>query len=275
MGEPASCCAGWLQHAALLLLRRWPGGLTPLPCRLCRRSLILVSRRWHRLFYAEPELWSSLEVARLGREQEPELIQRLERQAALLRRVAPLVERFSLNLLGLGMSPAAEAAMAHCLSALQPGRLAELEIWVPVSSFETTGAALQRLAGVTSLALNSANSQLVSATLSALGGHLHALQLEVGDLYSAVLDSIAQLAQLTALDIGADDWPPLGPLTRLSRLRQLELYDAGLAQQRAMQLNPIAGFIAGLECYSFESYGRLFQVRQWCHSPCAAINCMP
>lgn len=185
------------------------------------------------------------------------------------------MERFSWNLRGLGMSPAAEAALAHCLSALQPGRLAELEVWEPVSSFETTGAALQQLVEVTCLVLHSPNSQLVTAVLSVLGSHLNSLQLLLHDLPSAVLDSIAQLAQLTALDIGADDWPPLGPLTRLSRLRQLEQFDTGLAQQRAMQLLPIAGFIAGLECYSFESYRRLFQVRQWCYGPCAGINCMP
>ena len=73
----------------------------PLPCRLCRRSLILVSHRWHRLFFAEPALWRSVEVIRLGREQDSKLTQRLEQQAALLRRVAPLVERFSWNLRGL------------------------------------------------------------------------------------------------------------------------------------------------------------------------------
>lgn len=73
------CCAGRLQHAASLLLAlvRGGGGSPPLPCRLCRRSLILVSHRWHRLFFAEPALWRSVEVIRLGREQDSKLTQRL------------------------------------------------------------------------------------------------------------------------------------------------------------------------------------------------------
>ncbi|PRW44489.1 small GTP-binding [Chlorella sorokiniana] len=116
-----------------------------------------------------------------------------------------------------------------------------------------------QLGGLTRLVLDSPNDRLVGFTLGTLGSHLRCLQLELTALPSTLLDSIAQLSQLTSLGLGADSWPELGPLTRLSRLRQLALVDGGRMEQRAMQPEQAAGFIASLERFNLEMRCRRFQ----------------
>lgn len=234
----------------------------------CRRNLLLVSHRWHRLFFAEPRLWRDFEVSIVTSQPAAEtLALQVERQAALLRHVAPLVQRFSWTVLVLGhrpgpLSSAGEAGLGCCLAALQPGRLAQLELWSSVNSLESTGAALQRLAGVTCLVLESRNPDLVAASVASLGSHLRDLQLELEDLPPAVLTSIAQLVQLTALGLAAENWPPLGVLSRLSQLKQLVLLDSGGAAQHRMQPPLPSGLPAALERFSFESLSRTFQARR-------------
>ena len=54
-------------------------------------------------------------------------MRRLERQAAVLRRIAPHLQRLCWHQSNLTGSIAV-AGLASCLSALQPGQLAELEL---------------------------------------------------------------------------------------------------------------------------------------------------
>lgn len=100
---------------------------------------MLVSRRWQRLFFSEPQLWHSMVVLVANEEPGPQLSRRLEMQAGLLRRVAPLVHCFSWSVLLGATAAATESRLADCLSALEPGRLAELHLECSISSAETTG----------------------------------------------------------------------------------------------------------------------------------------
>lgn len=62
--------------------------------------------------------------------------------------------------------------------------------------------------------------------LGLLGSRLLSLQLRcLSELAPSSLDSIVQLAQLTSLALSAEGWPVLSPLTRLSCLKQLVLFD--------------------------------------------------
>lgn len=119
----------------------------------------------------------------------------------------------------------------------------------------------RRLAGVTTLHLESPDNSLVEGVLAALGSNLCSLQLCVDELPSAMVDSIAQLTQLTSLAIQACSWPALGPLTRLSCLKQLYLRDAGEPDEHAMQPGELADRFPSLERFSFEACYHMFQVR--------------
>lgn len=191
---------------------------------------------------------------------------------ARLQRVAPLVQCFSWrqhideeeyeeDVELQEAQEAAEAALSRCLSALQPGQLAELRLHGGVSLQGSTGAALQQLASIRSLLLECYMEQGTATAVTAIGSNLRSLHLNTVTLPPAVADSIAQLTQLTELGIQARDWPELGGLTRLGRLKQLVLLGGSDQSERPMQPPPPANFPAGLEQFCFESRQHPFQVR--------------
>lgn len=148
--------------------------------------------------------------------------------------------------------------MARCLAALQPGQLAELQLWGNLRLQAPAVEALHRLSGVTNLVLVMNSNTSVQAALGALGRRLRSFQLEMDAPPSALLDTIVQLTQLTALGMLAKHWPPLDPLARLCCLKQLILNEPNMASGPT-QLPLPASFPAGLDRYSFDSLDDKFR----------------
>lgn len=174
--------------------------------------------------------------------------------------LAPHVTAFSWEYFTI-ISSLFQPVLALCLAALQPGQLAELQLWGNLRLQEPTVDALHRLSGVTRLVLDMNSSTSVQAALGALGSPLRSLELLMDAPPPALLDTIVQLTQLTALAMRAMQWPALDPLTRLCCLKQLILTVAIMARGPT-QLPPPASFPAGLDRYCFDSEDQRFQVRQ-------------
>lgn len=234
--------------------------------------MLLVSKRWNRLFFSEPALWHNMHVTAYCFETVAEQQRRLERREALLRRVAPLARCFTWRqhideeeCEGYAevqeAEEAAQVGLARCLSALQPGQLAELRLHGDVSLQGAAGAALRQLTSIRSLLLECCTEQGTATAVAAIGSNLCSLHLHTASLSPAVADSIGQLAQLTELGIQAREWPELGALTRLSQLKQLVLLGSSDQSERPMQPPPPAKFPAGLEQFCFESRQHPFQAR--------------
>lgn len=218
-----------------------------------RRSLVCVSRRWQRVFLSEPSLWRWFQVE--GHHDAAPAAQsvRLQQRLALLQRVAQHVESFK------WLAPS--AGLATFLLELHPGLLSHLHLRASAQDlFSAAGPALRRLTGVTSLVLRSQEEAAAIAALTTVGSSLHRLHLDDAQLKltPAGLSSIVKLTQLSDLGLGASQWPTptLGPLTRLSRLKQLAVTNYG---RDALQPPDPASFPGGLESFDYTSYHQPFQ----------------
>lgn len=211
--------------------------------------MTLVSHRWRRLAYAEPQLWHTFRATDVY-DPDPENPSEEELQkAALLQRVG----RHAVRLVWKNENYAAEFSLIPCLAAMNSSRLVELELWYCSKSFlEAAGAALQRLTGITSLIMHAEDSSCapLTLTLAALGSSLRRLlnPWDTHTLTTAGLGSIVQLAQLTHLSLRAFCWPPMGSLTRLSCLKRLVLEHAG---EDALQVPEPCTFPGGLQHFRF------------------------
>lgn len=260
----------------------------PLVPSLCRGSLTRVSHRWRSTYIAQLGLRRSFDATSFHEKRrvsggaaalwdEPPRIyhfnnkrlKSLRRQGALLQRVAPHVECFSWDkaraIRTLWMRHlqefdvqdlAAEASLARCMAALHPGRLAELQLPGCLVPLAAVAEPLQQLTGLASLVLYGFTEQLLGSMLGMIGSRLRSLQLSNERLTPAARDFTLQLTQLTALCIqAAGEWPDLGRLTCLSRLKQLALFHALFNPQGTLQLPPPVSFLAGLERFSFHTHG--------------------
>ncbi|PRW44535.1 Leucine-rich repeat-containing 40 [Chlorella sorokiniana] len=254
-GAPAGACIGGLPNTLL-------GRIMALTGMDYGRSLTLVSSRWHPVFFSEPSLWRAFTAQHYNNDGPAERV-RLRQRLALLRRVAPHVQRFDWRF------PSQPAGLASFLAELHSNQLAELHLYACSQELLAAGPALRQLTAVTRLVLDCEAEQGVSATLAALGSHLLSLRLTAYSfkLTAAGLSSIVQLTQLTDLSLSAREWPSpdLGCLTRLGQLTQLTVVnDAG----SAVQLPAPASLPASLQRYRFESHGQPFQV-----GGCKLIEC--
>ncbi len=233
-----------------------------------------VSNRWRRVCFGEPALWHSFTVhARRVSEAATELVLRLGCRAALLARVARLVRRFRWEEHTEEWQLTAALCLYSCLAALHGGQLEQLQLSGPCPSLAGADAvaALQQLGStVARLHLGACSAGTAAYTAAALCNHLRSLQLSTRELPPALLNSIAHMPQLTALRIEAYVWPDLGPLTRISQLRQLVLLDVRFLGGDEMRPPEPASFPAGLERFSFECKHRSFEVGRlpvpclWC-----------
>ncbi len=224
-----------------------------------------VSRRWRRVCFAEPALWRSFTVhAYRVSEAAGEQALRLGCRAALLWRVARHVRCFRWEEHTEAWQSAAALCLSRCLAALHGGQLVQLQLSGPCISLAgaNTIAALQQLGStVTSLQLAACLPVPAAVTAAKLGSRLRSLHLNIIELAPALHDSIVQMAQLTALNIHAYDWPDVAPLTNLRQLKQLVLLDLRMAADDTdMDPPEPASFPAGLERFSYESKYRTFHV---------------
>ena len=195
----------------------------PLPSHPCRAAaVLLVSKRWHRVFLSEPALWRQFSLSHA-----PPSGSRAS-ELALLRRVSGLVASLRLPQL-------VPEELSEALAAAQPGRLQGLAL--NASSWQLV-AAVPR-----SYCLNKLESELgkpagFGAALPQLP-YLRSLGMSTAGatLRHADLSGVLAATQLTelSLSVGSFEQPEaLRQLTHLSRLVRLHL----AAVRSAARLDP-------------------------------------
>lgn len=202
----------------------------PSPHDPCRRSLPLVSHRWHDLYFSEPRLWSPFVVSLASMAQRPEAEWPgwLTRRAALAQRVSQHVTCFQWQAADeedpFFDGPRATAFMdglPSFLEAVQPSRLAELEIWSLWELPQAAAAGLVHLTGVTHLDLNDCEPEPAAAVVNALQGGL--LSMHCRPWHDGRLaDAICLVPHLTRVVVTTQGFQqPAAPLQQLTRLTQL------------------------------------------------------
>ena len=228
-----------------------------------------VSRRWRRVCFAEPALWHSFTVhAYRASEAAGEQALRLGCRAALLWRVARHMRCFRWEENTEEWQLTVALCLYHCLAALRGSQLEQLQLSGPCTSLAgpDAEAALQQLGStVASLHLGACSAGPAAFAAAALGSRLRSLQLSTRELPPALLGSIVRMPQLAALRIEAYAWPDLGPLARISQLRQLVLLDLRVDGEDSLQPPEPASFPSSLDCFSCESKHRSFEV----------VSCLP
>lgn len=194
---------------------------------VCRRwGIPLACRRWHRVFYSEPALWRKFEALFQLYSYSCRATEARER-LALLRRVAPQVAAFKWRHLSHN-DAAALASLPTFMAALQPSQLTQLKLQsihvLPAAAVGT----LQLLTRLTKVSLVGCSRDVTAQMPSLLPSGLSSLTLgsDHGWLNAQLLEQLVQRSELTKLSLRQlGSWPALECLTRLSRLRKLELLD--------------------------------------------------
>lgn len=198
----------------------------------CRRSLPLVSHRWHDLYFSEPRLWSPFVVSRASMAQRPEAEWQgwLARRAALAQRVSQHVARLEWRAADEGEpyieGPSATTFLGGLpgfLEALQPNRLAELDVWSLWELPQPAAAALAHLTGVTHLGLNGCEPEVAAVVVNALRGGLLSVYCCPwrGDRLADAICSLPRLTHITVSTSTEGFQQPNVPLQQLTRLTQL------------------------------------------------------
>ena len=209
--------------------------------RACRPAVTLVSRRWQRVFYAEPDVWRSLQfsyllptsIANAGHDLLPSsATDWLASKLRLTKRVASLVTAAAVY--GSGYRPgfcqmfttsAAGEATVDILQLLQPSKLMELAIPWRSEWPEAVLHAAARLTGLTKLQLSSWRvPQAAAITLRSLP-HLCSLELTAAEdnsssLPDAVILVLPQFLRLTSLNLRCARLPQ-DTATTIASLTQL------------------------------------------------------
>ena len=233
-------------------------------------SVILVSKRWQRLFFAAPGLWRQFVIGNpTFWAWSEERAQRAAARGALLARVAAMVESLEVNqcdqlerLDGGGqlarvmrcLRPA--VARSVCLNGAYAGRAAPTD----------AVAALAGLTLLTSLQLSGCElPPHTTSVLHQLSGSLHSLSLGAREISPDLVAPLLLLPHLTGLHLGSVEPLPRFDWRRLSALAQLQCLSLEEEQTNGdedeqLQLPPPAAFGA-LTDFSYFTMNDTFQVR--------------
>ncbi len=199
-------------------------------------AITLVSRRWHRVFYSEPDFWRCVELVAEPLDRaasQGQARQCFAAQASVLRRVGGFVQHLCCSqVLGTGgdKTPLDTAQLAadsgsewqlgsSVLAHLSPATLQSLRLeWVPVDA--TLPAALGRFTGLTQLQVDY-RGMLPSSLLATLLRLPQLLSLQLSSKEMPGLSAaLRQLTRLTQLDVASAD-SPFSTVFALTRLRKL------------------------------------------------------
>ncbi len=207
-------------------------------------TVTLVCRRWHVAFFAEPALWSDLELARrklAAGASGPNVQRFFGSKHALLRRVGASVQRMTylerietaiatvIRPLDYRHQLCANAASglrlgADVLARLSPAALTSLELQLCLEIEPEALAALASLTGLQELTLICPDLPLPPGAADALSGlrQLRALSLTAGSLPDGLLAAVP--GQLQRLSLDAPGMPDglVASLQRLTALTGLE-----------------------------------------------------
>ncbi|KAL4419838.1 hypothetical protein ABPG75_006936 [Micractinium tetrahymenae] len=228
-----------------------------------RPAATLVCRKWWAAIYPTPALWQELRIsteAGSAAGSADAACQWLAGKAALLQRVAPLVQHAELS---LGSPSLPHSALATLVTALAPthtaNQLAELDIQAqaPLSPAATTAIAQAR--SLRSLRLRvSGPSPGLAAALLALPGleQLHLSLSSTAAMRLLMRDALPLLSGLTSLALHAPLVPSLRPLTSLARLRELEADDSHGSSRPSLGMLPASAFSSLTRlCYASNRQG--------------------
>ena len=252
----------------------------------CRRSAVLVSKRWQRVFFSEPALWRRFQLARPSEDLafSADFTYTISRGWSrwcaswerLLGRVAGMVQEFE----GLALP----SSCARCLALLRP----ELLEQAAVDCEQWDEAEVEQLLRFPRLARLRLRPcfRMPAAVCGVLARmpQLRSLALEAQDL-DWELASIAKLTQLTRLSLAVYDplgdgmdmspWevhePPLLQLTQLQRLRHLSIVHKGTDYPDEQQENAKFADDGSLvlpelsEFPALDSFNISFREDQWYH----------
>lgn len=202
------------------------------------RSLLLVSKRWHRVFMSEPALWRQCSVHRST----------AAADMALLRRVGSLAASLDMG------HHVSEEQQAEALACAQPARLRELVVFSPQSQL---AAALRSYSRLRELRIfQTYQNRPLPAGLEAAISQLTELQTLVlrgkempQDLLAAVLGS----TQLKERSLCADSYEQPQALLELTCLRQLTSLSLSLRSNdpHASISAPQPALFTALELFEF------------------------
>lgn len=245
--------------------------------------MVLTCKRWRRVFYSEPALWRTftLKFSKLHRRPEEEWPVWLQKQAALVRRVAPVLQGLHWDAAAqeeIGINSAAsfeENSVPAFLGYLQTSRLKQLKLQGLDRIPEAAAMSLGRFTQLTELSLCSTRPlpPQMPRSLAQLG-ELRSLRFSGPAVPPALLNSILALSQLTMLDLWADIFPPpaaMDQLTRLAQLQDLGLHAGFKPEAEVFQPPAPARFPAGLQGFflarivgSFQASSKWQQVPTLC-----------
>ncbi len=262
--------------------------------RLEQAAITLVSRRWHRVFYSEPDLWRSLELTAESLDAayaEGKARQWFAARANLLRRVGRFVqhlshsealEDFDDDMLEVDDSDEGQQVKLQQLAAasgsqwrlgssvlahLSPAALQSLSLEWP-TLVAAAAAALARLSSQTQLQIDCGDQQprYLLASLASVP-QLQCLELRSDvSLPEGLPTELQPLTQLTSLTCESDGSLPelsvLWPLTRLRNLKWQEEREDGVRHADVQQLLARRPHLETWSLFSALIWGGGMQVRQ-------------